>query len=131
MYINRIFVYFFAILILSGCATTDGPTSDVNWFDEYKAMQPSGTPSQMYGTMSDGYGTHDALTDTHKMAVLLPLSGDNAQIGKTIRTSVQMAVLKNAPHGLTVSFYDTNENLSQTITDALSAKPEIIVGPVF
>ena len=130
MYINRIFGYFIAVFILAGCATKDGSTPGVDWFDEYETMQP-GVPAQMYGTMSDGYGTHDASTDTHKMSVLLPLSGDSASIGKTIRTSIEMAILKNAPAGLTVSFYDTNENLTETINDALSTKPEVIVGPVF
>ena len=101
MYINRFFGYFISLLVLAGCATTDTTTPSVDWFDEYEQMQP-GTPSQMYGTLSDGYGTNDTSTDTHNMAVLLPLSGDNAPIGKTIRTSVEMAVLKNAPKNLTV-----------------------------
>lgn len=130
MYINRFFGYFVSLLILAGCATTDTTTPSVDWFSEYEQMQP-GTPSQMYGTLSDGYGTHDASTDTHHMAVLLPLTGDNMAVGKTIRTSVEMAVLKNAPKTLTVSFYDTNKNLTETINNVLATNPEIIVGPVF
>ena len=130
MYINRFFGYFISLLVLAGCATTDTTTPSVDWFDEYEQMQP-GTPSQMYGTLSDGYGTNDASTDTHRMAVLLPLTGDNAPIGKTIRTSVEMAVLKNAPKNLIVSFYDTATNLTDTINSALATNPEIIVGPVF
>lgn len=130
MYINRFFGYFISLLVLAGCATTDTTTPSVDWFDEYEQMQP-GTPSQMYGTLSDGYGTHDASTDTHHMAVMLPLTGDNAPIGKTIRTSVEMAVLKNAPKNLTVSFYDTTKNPTDTIKSVLATNPEIIVGPVF
>ena len=130
MYINRFFGYFISLLVLAGCATTDTTTPSVDWFDEYEQMQP-GTPSQMYGTLSDGYGTHDASTDAHHMAVMLPLTGDNAPIGKTIRTSVEMAVLKNAPKNLTVSFYDTTKNPTDTIKSVLATNPEIIVGPVF
>lgn len=130
MYINRFFGYFCALLILVGCTGTDTTTPSVDWFDEYENMQ-AGTPAQMYGVLSDGYGTNDTSTDTHRMAVMLPLSGDNAPIGKTIRTSVEMAVLKNAPKNLTVSFYDTANNLTDTINAALATNPEIIVGPVF
>ena len=130
MYINRFFGYFVSLLILAGCTGTDKSTPSADWFDTYEQMQP-GTPSQMYGTPSDGYGTHDTSTDTHHMAVLLPLSGGNAPIGKTIRTSVEMAILKNAPKNLTVSFYDTTENLTDTINTVLTTAPEIIVGPIF
>ena len=115
---------------MAGCATTDKTATTVDWFDEYEQMQP-GTPARMYGTLSDGYGTHDTSTETHRMAVMLPLTGDNMAVGKTIRTSVEMAVLKNAPKNLTVSFYDTNENLTETINNVLATNPEIIVGPVF
>ncbi len=130
MYINRFFGYIITILILAGCAGSDKTTPATDWFGEYEQMQP-GAPSQMYGTLSDGYGTNDTTTDTHRMAIMLPLSGDNAEIGKSIRTSVEMAALQNAPKNLTVSFYDTNENLTDTINSVLATNPEIIVGPVF
>ena len=130
MYINRFFGYITTLLILAGCTGSDTTTPSVDWFDEYENMQ-AGTPSQMYGTLSDGYGTNDTSTDTHRMAVLLPLSGDSAAVGKTIRTSVEMAVLQNAPKNLTVSFYDTADNTTETINNALAKNPEIIIGPVF
>ena len=81
MYINRFFGYITTLLILAGCTGPDTTTPSVDWFDEYENMQ-AGTPSQMYGTLSDGYGTNDASTDTHRMAVLLPLSGDSAALAK-------------------------------------------------
>lgn len=130
MHINRFFGYIVSLLILAGCAGTDRPTQSTDWFDAYEQMRP-GTPSQMYGQLSDGYGTHDASSTAHHMAVMLPLSGDNAPVGKTIRASVEMAILKNAPENLSVSFYDTTKNLSETIDTVLSTNPEIIVGPVF
>ena len=128
------FRYIVALMALAGCAGPD-TTPSVDWFDEYAEMQP-GAPSQMYGRPSDGYGTEtsdtNATTDApHTMAVLLPLSGPNASVGQTIRTSVEMAILQNAPRGLNTSFYDTNENLGDTITQALATNPEIIIGPVF
>lgn len=130
MLINRFFRYISAILVLAGCARFDDFTTSSDWFNEYDGMQP-GTPTQMYGVLSDGYGTIETSDLTHRMAVLLPLSGDNAAIGKTIRTSVEMATLKNAPKNLTVSFYDTAKNLNETISTVLATNPEIIIGPVF
>ncbi len=135
MYINRIFAYFITTIILAGCAGGDkSGTTSIDWFDAHDTMT-TGTPTQMYGQLSDGYGTMDSTTTsdetTHKIAVLLPLSGPNAAIGKTIRTSVQAATLKNAKKNLSVSFYDTAIDTATAISTALSTNPDIIVGPVF
>lgn len=130
MHINKFFKYISTILVLSGCARFDDFTSSSDWYGEYDSAQP-GTPTQMYGVLSDGYGTIETSDLTHRIAVLLPLSGDNAAIGKTIRTSVEMAALKNAPKNLTVSFYDTAQNLNKAIDSALATNPKIIIGPVF
>lgn len=130
MYINRFFKYFAAISILAGCAGPDhGTKSSIDWFDV--PVNTTGTPAQLYGRPSDGYGDMPESDTVHQMAVMLPLSGDNASVGRTIRTSIETAILQNAPKNLSVSFYDTNENLSDTINAVLSSTPEIIVGPVF
>jgi len=128
---NRICKYIATLLILAGCATTgDTPRSDVDWSASYDAST-AGTPYQMYGTESAGYGTESDSDTAHKMTVLLPLSGPNASVGRTIRTSVEMAILQNAPKNLSVSFYDTNSDLSNTLSDAISQSPDIIIGPLF
>ena len=128
MYIKRFFEYIGIVALLFGCSSG---SQNIDWFDEYDQMTPS-TPSVMeYGRISDGYGTSDTSGDTHRMAVLLPLSGDNAAVGRIIRTSVETAVLNSGTKNLTVSFYDSNENLSDTITTILASDPEIVVGPVF
>ena len=124
------FNYFIALLILAGCATQDITQTSNDWFDEHAKMQAH-APEQMYGRPADGYGEYDTSNDTHTMAVLLPLSGPNAQIGKSIRTSAEIAILQNAPRGLSVSFYDTNENFTDTVSNVLNTNPEIIIGPLF
>ena len=129
MLINRFFTYLSTLLILAGCGgTVDNNLPANDWYGEHDNMA-TGTPIEMYGRPSDGYGTTD--TQTHNMAVLLPLSGTNAQIGRTLRTSVEIAALQNAPKNLHISFYDTNDNLNETIKTVLAGNPEIIVGPVF
>lgn len=132
MRINRFFTYLLTLLILAGCGGgMDGNLPSNDWYGEHDNMT-AGTPLEMYGRPLDGYGAPSVSQDaTHHMAVLLPLSGDNAQIGRTIRTSVEIAALQNAPKGLNISFYDTNNNLSETIKTVLAGNPEIIIGPVF
>lgn len=124
MSMNRIFG-FLMLLLTAGCGA---PQAD--WFGEYSeydAME-TGAPAQMqYGAYADS----TAETNTHKMAVMLPLTGQNAAAGRAIRTSIETAVLQNAPQSLAVSFHDTAANPSETITQVLATTPEIIVGPVF
>ena len=127
---NRFFGYIIMGLILAGCTGTHDQTGPENdWFGEYDALT-TGTPSNMYGAPSDGYGRITSDT-THNMAVLLPLSGDNSPVGQTIRTSVEAAILQSGAKNLNVSFYDTTDNLNDTVKTVLAGNPEIIIGPVF
>ncbi len=122
MIMNRFFAFCLTLLLAAcGVGTT---TTSTDWFGEYGTLT-TGAPAAMYGT----YDTTDATT--HTMAVLLPLSGDNAAIGRAIRTSVELAALQNAPESLTISFYDTGANAAATIDTVLASNPEIIVGPLF
>ena len=124
MYINRFFIFLVTLTCLSGCSMTPSRTTS-DWFGEYGTMT-TGTPVQMqYGTFTN---TDDIV---HRMAVLLPLSGQNASIGNAIRTSVELATLQRQQPNLVVTFYDTAKNPSDAINDALATNPEIIIGPVF
>ena len=100
MFMNRFFSFCAIATILAGCGG-GGITSSNNWGAEY-GNDVAGTPSSMqYGNFSATDG------NMHRVAVLLPLSGQNASAGKTIRTSVEMAVLQSAPQNLSVTFFDT------------------------
>ena len=82
MYIKTIFKLMVFSTILAGCA--GGPSG--KWsVDDGGAIT---TPSVMqYGAYSDD--------ENHRMAVLLPMSGDAATSGRAIQTSVEMAVLES------------------------------------
>ncbi len=124
MYMNRFFA-FCAILVLSGCGVVPS-SKDNSWFNEYGTL-PVGNPAQMYGQY-----TIPADSDiTHNIAVLLPMTGDNASVGRSIRTSIELAVLQNGPKNLTVSFYDTAKDADETIHNALATNPDVIIGPLF
>lgn len=121
MFKNRFFIL--AILLLfTGCVQTERNA----WINEYGTLE-TGAPVQMqYGTLTQ------TATDNlnHKIAVLLPLSEKNSDIGRSIRTAVEIAVLRRAPQNISVSFYDTAQNPTETIQAALSTNPEFIIGPL-
>ncbi len=128
MYIKSFFTYLLTLAVLTGCSKTH-ITRDGDWSVPQDAV--IGRPASlerdqilnMYGTLSDN--------GAHKIAVLLPLSGTNAQIGKSIRTSVEIATLQNGSENLSVSFFDTADNATDEINNALSQNPDVIIGPLF
>ncbi|MBR1380502.1 MAG: penicillin-binding protein activator [Alphaproteobacteria bacterium] len=126
MRIFRFLFLFTIITALAGCGGGGG-----QWGAEY-TNTPTTTPAQMqygaYSTYGTQYGTE---TGAHAMAVLLPTSGMAGDIGQQIKAGVEMAVLRNAPGNLTVSFYDTTPGVSSAFSSAMSNNPEIIIGPLF
>ncbi len=127
-YIKRFFI-FCAVLLIAACTA-----KKEDWINNYGTLD-LGAPIQMqYGSYDFQFGTaSDNLmgAPVHRMVVLLPLSGEDATTGKTIRTSIETAVLQNAPQNLSVSFYDTSYDVNNAINKALSDNPEIIIGPIF
>lgn len=124
MYIIRKLFCFFALAgLLAGCATDDSI-----WREN---TAPVGTPaSLLYGNFYTGlYGTYD---ETRRIAVLLPTSGSNAEIGKSIRTGIEAAAIRFAPKSTQITFHDTGTNdIADAIDTALATNPDIIIGPVF
>ena len=128
MYINKFFTYLLAILALSGC-TVGNYVGDSDWSVSDDAFV--GTPADLKQIQtSNVYGTYEDDIN-HRIAVLLPLSGTNAQIGKSIRQSVELAVLERKTPDISVSFYDTYGNMNDAATNALATNPDIIIGPLF
>ena len=116
MHIKNFCKLFVLGLVLAGCATPHGRWSvdDTNATTVPAALQ--------YGKFEDD--------SSHRMAVLLPMTGDAAETGKSIRTSVEMATLAAGANNLTVSFFDSNLG-ADAINDVLSSNPEVVVGPLF
>lgn len=121
MHIKKFLGFIGSIALLTGC---QGTISRSAWHNEYGTYTATSTATALYGT--------PAATDSapHRMAVLLPLMGDNGATGRAIKTSIEAAVLQRAPANLSVSFFDSNIGAT-AINDALGTSPEIIVGPVF
>ena len=97
MYIIKNLLRFIcASAILAGCSGTNN-----RWYSEYDKASVS-TPSQLqYGSFSSGmYGTET----TDSVAVLLPTSGPNAAIGKSIRPAIEAAAMQFAGAGTRIDF---------------------------
>ena len=116
MHIKTFFRLFALCLVLAGCGVPGGRWS----IDDNGATT---MPAAMqYGTYEDDVN--------HRMAVLLPMTGDASTVGRGIRTSVEMATLALNADNLTVSFFDSALG-ADAISDALASNPDVIVGPLF
>jgi len=115
MHIKNIFIFLALGGLLAACGGGAG-----RWSVEQNDATTA--PAAMYGTYTD--------SSSHRMAVLLPSSGDAGATGRAIRSSVEMAVLESGAENLNVSFFDSARGVD-AINDALNSDPEIIVGPLF
>ncbi len=125
--IKQIFGLTCLAMLLSSCHNNKVSA----WRSEYTDV-PITAPTQLqYGTYS--FGMYGGASDTsHSIAVLIPTSGPNAKIGKTIRLGIESAAMRFAPDGLQINFFDTGTgDTGETINRALASNPEIIIGPVF
>ena len=75
----------------------------------------------------------DALpTDTarHRIALLVPLSGQNAAVGQSISNAATMALLDTGASNLRVTTYDTATNPAQAAQRAIADGNRLILGPL-
>lgn len=125
MFINNFFKFFIIGILLAGCG---GGPKNQPWDIEYDQSSITNPVHLAYGT-NTGYGTDTS--GKHDIAVLLPLTGDNAQIGISIQNSIALALLQTQPNKLNVKFYDTGRDANSAISNAISESPDVIIGPVF
>lgn len=125
--IKQIFGLTCIALALSSCHGNKGST----WRSEYTDVPITGPAQLQYGTYSLGlYGTSSDAA--HSIAVLLPVSGANSKIGKSIRLGIEAAAMRFAPDGLQINFYDTGTGDAEEVLErAVASNPELILGPVF
>lgn len=128
MHINKILTFLGFSCIISGCTNS----SYDRWGSEYDTLQTTPPIQMQYGTFASNEYDSEIMNQNHHMSVLLPMTGKNAVVGKTLQNAIETAILQKAPKNLDVTFYDTaSGNITETITNALATSPEIILGPVF
>ena len=85
------------------------------------APQPTETPSDV-GLPTD--------TDRHRVALLVPLSGPNADVGQSIANATTMALLDTNAENLRITTYDTATDASSAAARAIRDGNKLILGPL-
>ena len=76
----------------------------------------------------------NSLEDKIKIGMLVPMTGDNREIGQLIIKAVRLAILDIDTNKLEIYPKDTNSNPEQTLKSAIELKEmgiNIVIGPVF
>jgi len=102
-------------LLASACAVV--PKSDV-------ATAPPPTVTEPSATVLP--------TDTgrHRIALLVPLSGDTAPVGQAIANATTMALLDTGADNLRITTYDTTEGVTSAARKAIADGNKLILGPL-
>lgn len=71
-------------------------------------------------------------TDTirHRVALLVPLTGENAAVGESIANAANMAVLDTGGKAIRVTTYDTTIGAASAAQKAISEGNQLILGPL-
>lgn len=71
-------------------------------------------------------------TDTgrHRIALLVPLSGDTAAVGQAIGNATTMALLDTSADNLRITTYDTSEGVATAVRKAIADGNKLILGPL-
>lgn len=108
----------FATLALAGCKVI-----------------PEGGPIETTGPVAEQpQGPSETVlpTDTtrHRVALLVPLSGDNAEVGQSIANATTMALLDTSADNLRITTYDTAQGAGAAASRALADGNKLILGPL-
>lgn len=66
----------------------------------------------------------------HRVALLVPLTGENAGVGESIANAANMAVLDTGGKTIRVTTYDTNLGAASAAQRAISEGNQVILGPL-
>ncbi len=66
----------------------------------------------------------------HRVALLVPLSGTNAEVGQSIANATTMALLDTGAENLRITTYDTNSGAGAAASRAIADGNRLILGPL-
>jgi len=69
-------------------------------------------------------------SNRHRVALLVPLSGDNAEVGQSIANATTMALLDTNGDNLRITTYDTATGASSAAARAIADGNKLILGPL-
>jgi ABC-type branched-subunit amino acid transport system substrate-binding protein len=88
---------------------------------------PAPAPTPAPGPSSDVLPTD---TGRHRVALLVPLSGDNAAVGRSIANATTMALLDTNAENLRITTYDTATGAGTAAQRAIADGNKLILGPL-
>lgn len=97
-----------------------------------KIMPETGRPGPGPGP-APAPGPSEALpTDTgrHRVALLVPLTGENGAVGQSIANAAQMAILDTNAENLRITTYDTATGADSAAARAIADGNKLILGPL-
>ncbi len=111
----------FAAALLAGCETLvpRGAPPPVT--------QPTAPPPTEPAPVEEGLPTDTA---RNRVALLVPLSGPNAGVGKSIANATMMALLDSGSDRVRITNYDTSKGAAFAARQALADGNKLILGPL-
>ena len=88
---------------------------------------PAPAPTPAPGPSGDVLPTD---TGRHRVALLVPLSGDNAAVGRSIANATTMALLDTNAENLRITTYDTATGAGSAAQRAIADGNKLILGPL-
>ncbi len=88
-------------------------------------VEPTSTPSP-----APSASTLPGDTGRHRVALLVPLSGSNAEVGLSIANAATMALLDTNAENLRITTYDTATGADSAAARALADGNKLILGPL-
>ncbi len=97
-----------------------------------KVVPDSGRPGPQPVPTPEGPSEDVLPTDTtrHRVALLVPLSGGNAAVGRSIANATTMALLDTNAESLRITTYDTATGAGSAAARAISDGNKLILGPL-
>jgi len=105
-------------LLLAACSTVVPRT---------QAPPPPPTEQPQQPEVTPGLPTD---TERHRVALLVPMSGNNAGVGRSIANATTMALLDTKTERLRITTYDTARGAAQAARQAIAEGNKLILGPL-
>lgn len=113
-------VFLFGLMVLSACSTVvprSGPPVERG----PAVVAPPVAPPVVPGLPTDN--------EHHMVALLVPLTGNNAGVGKSIANATQLALLDTNNSSLRITTYDTATGAAAAAQRAIDEGARVIPGP--
>ena len=118
-------------LLICGCSFWQQSHSQTYWGNRFGLGHA--TPAQTEVSSTDYSHVDLGNAESFRVAMLLPLSGSDANVGQSMKNAAMMAVGDINNNNLVVQFYDTKGTGSGAriaLENALSARSDLILGPL-